>query len=93
MATVVNMHDAKNSLSRLVKRAASGEEIFIANRGKLMARLTRIRSDARSCLGTFSKARSRWLTTSILRCGELNGLPEPIELLYSAKADPRRRIH
>jgi prevent-host-death family protein len=42
MATVVNMHDARNSLSRLVKRAASGEEIFIANRGKLMARLTRI---------------------------------------------------
>jgi antitoxin (DNA-binding transcriptional repressor) of toxin-antitoxin stability system len=29
MATVVNMHDAKSSLSRLVKRAASGEEILI----------------------------------------------------------------
>ena len=42
MATVVNMHDAKSSLSRLVKRAASGEEILIANRGKPMARLTRI---------------------------------------------------
>jgi len=42
MATVVNMHDAKSSLSRLVKRAASGEEILIANRGKPIARLTRI---------------------------------------------------
>ena len=42
MATVVNMHDAKSSLSRLVKRAAAGEEILIANRGKPMARLTRI---------------------------------------------------
>ena len=42
MATVVNMHDAKNSLSRLVKRAASGEEILIATRGKPIAMLTRI---------------------------------------------------
>ena len=42
MATVVNMHDAKSSLSRLVKRAASGEEILIAKNGKPMARLTRL---------------------------------------------------
>jgi len=42
MATVVNMRDARSSLSRLVKRAASGEEILIANRGKPMAMLIRI---------------------------------------------------
>ena len=36
------MHDAKSSLSRLVKRAASGEEILIATRGKPIAMLTRI---------------------------------------------------
>jgi prevent-host-death family protein len=42
MATVVNMHDAKSSLSRLVERAASGEEILIAKHGKPVARLTRI---------------------------------------------------
>jgi prevent-host-death family protein len=42
MATVVNMHDAKSSLSRLVKRAAAGEEILIAKNGKPMARLTRL---------------------------------------------------
>jgi len=42
MATVVNMNDAKSSLSRLVERAAAGEEILIANRGKPVARLTRI---------------------------------------------------
>jgi antitoxin (DNA-binding transcriptional repressor) of toxin-antitoxin stability system len=30
MATVVNMRDAKSNLSRLVTRAASGEEILIA---------------------------------------------------------------
>jgi prevent-host-death family protein len=42
MATVVNMHDAKSSLSRLVKRAAAGEEILIAKNGKPIARLTRL---------------------------------------------------
>jgi prevent-host-death family protein len=42
MATVVNMHQAKSSLSRLVKRAASGEEILIANHGKPVAMLSRI---------------------------------------------------
>lgn len=42
MATVVNMHDAKSSLSRLAKRAAAGEEILIASRGKPIAMLTRL---------------------------------------------------
>jgi prevent-host-death family protein len=42
MPTVVNMHLAKSSLSRLVKRAAAGEEILIANHGKPVAMLTRI---------------------------------------------------
>jgi prevent-host-death family protein len=42
MATVVNMHEAKSSLSRLVKRAAAGEDILIANHGKPVARLTRV---------------------------------------------------
>ena len=36
------MHDAKSSLSRLVKRAAAGEEILIANHGKPIAMLSRI---------------------------------------------------
>jgi len=39
---VVNMHDAKNSLSKLVKRAAAGEDILIANNGKPVAMLTRL---------------------------------------------------
>ena len=47
MVTVVNMHDAKSTLSRLVKRAASGEEILIANHGKPVAMLSRIPSGRR----------------------------------------------
>jgi antitoxin (DNA-binding transcriptional repressor) of toxin-antitoxin stability system len=42
MALVVNMHEAKSNLSRLVKRAAAGESITIARNGKPIALLTRL---------------------------------------------------
>lgn len=35
----INLHDAKTHLSRLVDRAAKGEEIVIARAGKPVARL------------------------------------------------------
>jgi prevent-host-death family protein len=38
----VNIHEAKTHLSRLVERAADGEEIVIAKAGKPMARLVPI---------------------------------------------------
>jgi prevent-host-death family protein len=39
MPTTVNIHEAKTHLSRLVARAAAGEEIVIAKAGEPMARL------------------------------------------------------
>jgi prevent-host-death family protein len=36
---VANIHDAKTDLSRLIARAAAGEEIIIARAGKPVARL------------------------------------------------------
>jgi len=39
MKKVVNTHETKTQLSRLLKRVALGEEITIANRGKPVARL------------------------------------------------------
>ncbi len=39
MATQVNIHEAKTHLSRLVERAAAGEEITIAKAGRAVARL------------------------------------------------------
>ncbi len=39
MTTTVNMFEAKTHLSRLVDRAAAGEEILIAKAGKPFARL------------------------------------------------------
>ena len=37
----VNIHEAKTHLSRLVERAAAGEEIVVAKAGKPMAKLVR----------------------------------------------------
>jgi len=42
----VNLYDAKTQLSRLVERAAAGEEIVIAKGGRPLARLVPL--DARS---------------------------------------------
>jgi len=54
MPTVVNMHDAKSSLSKLVTRAAAGEDILIARDGKPAALLTRIPARKRSSpIGVF----------------------------------------
>ena len=39
MTESVNIYDAKTQLSRLVDRAAAGEEILIARAGKPVARL------------------------------------------------------
>jgi prevent-host-death family protein len=39
MAETVNLYDAKTHLSKLVERAAAGEEIIIAKAGKPKARL------------------------------------------------------
>ena len=47
MPTVVNMHEAKSNLSKLVKRAAAGEEITIASHGRPVALLTRLPATAK----------------------------------------------
>lgn len=39
MAKIVNVHEAKTHLSRLLARVARGEEIVIAKAGKPLARL------------------------------------------------------
>ena len=39
MTRIVNVHEAKTHLSRLLEDVARGEEVAIAKRGKRMARL------------------------------------------------------
>jgi prevent-host-death family protein len=42
MSSVVNIHDAKTHLSRIVDEVAAGAEVIIAKAGKPMARLSPI---------------------------------------------------
>jgi prevent-host-death family protein len=42
MGDIINIHEAKTHLSRLLERVQSGEEITIARAGTPIARLTRI---------------------------------------------------
>ena len=42
MAEVVNMHQAKTSLSRLLERALAGEDVVIARNGEPLVRLVPI---------------------------------------------------
>jgi prevent-host-death family protein len=49
---IVNIYEAKTHLSRLVDRAAAGEDIIIGRGGKPVARLTRIEPSKPSvCFG------------------------------------------
>jgi len=43
MKQAINIYDAKTQLSRLVDKAANGEDILIARSGKPVALLTRIK--------------------------------------------------
>ncbi len=45
MAVIVNMHEAKTELSRLVAQALAGEEVIIARAGMPVVRLTPLRQE------------------------------------------------
>jgi len=45
--SIVNLYEAKTTLSRLVERAAAGEEIIIAKAGKPMAKLVSAKKPSR----------------------------------------------
>ena len=47
MASIVNIHEAKTHLSRLVDEVAAGAEVIIAKAGKPMARLSPIAAPMR----------------------------------------------
>jgi prevent-host-death family protein len=51
MSKTVNIHEAKTHLSRLVRRAQSGEEIIISRGGTPVARLVPVESAVGRTLG------------------------------------------
>jgi prevent-host-death family protein len=44
--TIVNIHQAKSQLSKLLKKAQAGEEVIIAKAGKPVARLVSVARSA-----------------------------------------------
>jgi prevent-host-death family protein len=57
MAIIVNMHEAKTQLSRLVLRAAAGEEVIIARAGKPIVKLSPLQPAAKA--RTFGTAKGK----------------------------------
>ncbi len=86
MGRVVNVHAAKTHLSRLIDRAAEGEEIIIARAGKPIARLGPLEVDR--------KPRRPGLMRGRITIAKDFDAPLPRELLdafYGRGPEPRRR--
>jgi len=72
----VNIFEAKNCLSQLIKSVQAGEEVVIANRGEPVARLVPARGSPKAASGTGSaRAILDWLESHSLpdyarRCAE-----------------------
>ena len=56
MTQIINVHEAKTHLSRLLDKAHAGEEIVLGKAGKPYARLVPLRAPAKRKLG-FMKGR------------------------------------
>lgn len=79
MTAIINIHAAKTHLSRLVDRAAAGEEIVIARAGKPVARLAPLAARRRRSAGNGDKpvtsdAEDFWARAAALR-RRLRGRP------------------
>jgi prevent-host-death family protein len=48
MTEIINIHEAKTHLSRIIEEVAAGSEVIIAKAGKPMARLTSLSGEPRT---------------------------------------------
>jgi prevent-host-death family protein len=71
MATMVNIHEAKTHLSKLVERVAAGEEIIIARAGKPIARLSPLNN------GSAENARRAGWGKDLLKDVDIDALFDP----------------
>jgi len=86
MGSVVNVHAAKTHLSRLIDRAAEGEEIIIARAGKPVARLAPLEVDR--------KPRRPGLMRGRITIAKDFDAPLPkklLDALYRGALEPRQR--
>jgi len=80
MATIVNMHEAKSTLSKLVEKVAEGEEVVIARAGKPVAKLVKYDREPRKLGGWEGKV---WMADDFDETDE-----EIIDLFYKDNLDP-----
>ena len=81
MVTVVNIGDAKKRLSSLVERAAAGEEIVVAKRGKPMVKLVQIPVERKAPREPSGAMKIKWISPDF-------DDPLPPELLRRFGYDP-----
>ncbi|MGE0121060.1 MAG: type II toxin-antitoxin system Phd/YefM family antitoxin [Dongiaceae bacterium] len=86
MSNIVNLHAAKTHLSRLVDRAAAGEEIVIARAGKPVARLAPLAMKLKPPKRGLPKDRGR------AAAGEAAPPSSQIDDFWSRAAAVRRRL-
>ena len=78
---ISNIHEAKTHLSRLVERAAAGEEIVIAKAGKPMARLVRYEEPAEPRQG------GQWKGLVRVHADFDAPLPEDVDAAFRGEAE------
>jgi prevent-host-death family protein len=81
MSKVFNLYEAKNQLSSLVKRAASGEEIVIAKHGKPLAKLVAVPAAKKARRKPSGLLKIKWIAPDF-------DDPLPPELLKQFGYDP-----
>src|SRR5258708_1102136 len=87
------MHEAKSNLSKLVRRAAAGEEITIANHGGPSPCSRACRQSSRNFRGENSKVRLRSLriSTPLWTCSRATFERTPAPRHQRCYSDPRGR--
>jgi len=78
MATIVNMHEAKSTLSRLVEMVTAGEEVVIAKAGKPVAKLVKYPGEPRKLGGWEGKM---WIAD------DFDDTPEELIALFEGSED------
>lgn len=83
MSTLVNVHEAKTHLSKLLRRVEAGEDIIIGRAGEPVARLTRLKpaDAAPRPLGTWRG--------QVEIADDFDVLPdEVIDVFYTSRIEP-----
>ena len=79
MRKIVNMHEAKSTLSRLVEQALKGDEIVVSKAGQPLVRLVPVARTAKQ------RRPGRW-KGKVWMARDFNSLPEDILDAFEGKA-------